>query len=206
MGMDIMQTASEKKDISFFDRITMPLCRIKAEKVEKHARKYINGKVLDIGAGRCLIAHQVEKENKRRNVKVIPIDVIDVNVTNMKLYLYEGKKLPFKNKSFDAVMINYVLHHCDNPIKVLKEAIRVCKGNIILFEDTNMNFIAKSVDSAVNKLNNDDINTPMNFKTEKQWRELFKNLKLEIVAVEKNVEKEWFYPFIEHTMFVVKER
>lgn len=204
MGMDIMQNRWGK--VSFFDRITLPLCKIKARKVERHARKYISGKVLDIGAGRCLIAYQVEKENKERNVKVIPIDVIDVNVTGMKLRVYDGSKLPYKDNCFDTVMINYVLHHCNNPVKVLKEAIRVCKGNIILFEDTNMNFIAKTVDSTVNKLNNEDINTPLNFKTDKQWRELFKKLKLKIVAVEKNVEKEWFYPFIEHTMFVVRKK
>jgi predicted SAM-dependent methyltransferase len=35
---------------------------------------------------------------------------------------------PFKNNTFDEVLISYVLEYLDNPIKVLKEIIRISKN------------------------------------------------------------------------------
>lgn len=180
-----------------------PLYETKARKVEQHARKFIAGNVIDVGAGRCLIGREVEKNSKSR---VTSVDVIDLNETDLELVLYDGKTLPYKDNSFDTALIAYVLHHCDDPVAVLKEAVRVCKGNIILFEDIDVDIIERVADFVANKIfNHKDINMTYNFKSRKEWLEIFKNLGLEVVHVEEGVEKEWFYPFAKHIMFVVKK-
>jgi ubiquinone/menaquinone biosynthesis C-methylase UbiE len=180
-----------------------PLCLIKARKIERLSHKFISGKkVLDLGAGRCLIAREI---SRRDGIRVACVDVLDVNQTGMKLTLYDGRKLPFKAGEFDSVLIAYVLHHCDDPVGVLREAMRVCRGNIIIFEDTKMSPFEEAVDTFVNKINHEDINTPRNFRTEAGWLKIFKRLGLKVAYMERGVEKEWFYPFVEHTMFVVRK-
>lgn len=47
--------------------------------------------------------------------------------------------------------------------------------------------------------------TPFKFRTEKEWLGIFKKLNLKIVAVKHDVEREWFYPFVQHTMVVVRK-
>lgn len=36
---------------------------------------------------------------------------------------------PFKENTFDEVLIRHVLEHLENPIRVLKELIRICKND-----------------------------------------------------------------------------
>ncbi len=186
------------KDLMF------PLYVTKAKKVEAAAHEFISGSVLDLGAGRCLIGKEIEKNTSS---KVTSVDVMDLNETNLKLTLYDGKTLPFKDNSFDTVLIAYVLHHCDDPESVLKEAARVCRGNIILFEDIDVDVIEKTADFIANKIiNSKDISTPFNFKSREEWFKIFKNLKLKVIESKDGAAKEWFYPFAKHIMFVLKNQ
>ncbi|MBI2653415.1 class I SAM-dependent methyltransferase [Candidatus Woesearchaeota archaeon] len=183
-----------------FELLIKPLLLIKARKTSNYCKKFLKGKFLDIGAGRCYIAKEIQVKN---NVKVTCLDVKDLSQTDMKVVVYDGKNMPFKNNQFNSALIAYVLHHCEEPLAVLKEAIRVCKGNIVIFEDTKPSPITNAMDFLSNRLRG--VETPFKFKTEKEWLGIFKKLNLKIVAVKHNVEREWFYPFVEHTMFVVKK-
>lgn len=48
---------------------------------------------------------------------------------------FKGDKIPYENKSFDFVLSEHVLEHISNPIKAIKEWLRVTKsgGHIFLF-------------------------------------------------------------------------
>lgn len=187
--------------MSIFKRLVRPLCLCKAREIGKHCGKFVRGNVLDVGAGRCLIAKELQENY---NVKVTCIDVSDLNETDMKLILYDGKKIPFRNNEFDTVLLVYVLHHCDNPLNVLKECRRICRigGRIIIFEDFGFLLFTKFLDILANKMHN--VKTPMNFKSREEWKRIFNNLNLKIDYIENGVEKQVFYPFVEHTMFVLK--
>ena len=187
--------------MSFFKKIAKPLCLQKARKIAKHCSNYVKGDVLDVGAGRCLIAKEIQDVYK---VKVTCIDVNDLNETSLDLIVYDGKSIPFRNNRFDNVLLVYVLHHCEDPIAVLKECKRVCKsgGKIIIFEDFGFIWFTYLMDIIANKLHN--VATPLNFKTEKEWKYIFKDNGLNILKVHNGVEKQWFYPFVEHKMFVLK--
>jgi SAM-dependent methyltransferase len=50
--------------------------------------------------------------------------------------LFDGRDLPFKKNSFDAVLIAFVLHHAEEPVYLLEEARRVCSGPVLVVEDT----------------------------------------------------------------------
>ncbi len=83
--------------------------------------------VLDIGAYDCALLKYVHPK-EYHGVDLTPLDsrVIPVDVS------YE--KLPFKDKTFDKVIMSMLLSHLDNPIFALKEARRVLRdsGNLIL--------------------------------------------------------------------------
>lgn len=186
--------------MSIFELMVKPLLLTKAKKINDCCREFVKGKVLDVGAGRCYIAKELQAKNK---VKVTCLDIKDLSQTGMKVVVYNGIKIPFKSNNFDTALIAYVLHHCEEPLKVLKETIRVCKGNIIIFEDTKPSAFTKLMDFLSNKLRG--VDTPFKFKTEREWVGIFKKLNLKIVDVKHNVEKEWFYPFVEHTMVVIRK-
>ena len=182
-----------------FDFLIKPLLIIKANKIEKLCTPYLKGKVLDVGAGRCYISERL----KNNGLKVTCLDVKDLSRTKMKIITYNGKNFPLKSNEFDSALIAYVLHHCEDPIQVLNETIRVCKGNIVIFEDTKPSPITNAMDFLSNKLRN--VETPFKFRTKIEWLAIFKKLNLKIIEVQHNVEREWFYPFVEHTMFVVRK-
>ena len=183
-----------------FELLIKPLLLIKARKISNYCKEFLKGNVLDVGSGRCYIAKEIQSKNK---AKVTCLDVKNLSQADMEVIIYDGKTLPFKSNQFDSALIAYVLHHCEAPIKVLKEAKRVCKGNIVIFEDTKPSPVTNAMDFLSNKLRH--VETPFKFNTEKEWLSIFKKLNLKIVAVKHNVEREWFYPFVEHTMFVVRK-
>ena len=180
--------------------IIRPLLLAKAKKINECCKRFLKGKVLDVGAGRCYIAKELQTKSE---VSVTCLDVKDLSQTDMNVVVYNGKKIPFKNNEFDTALIAYVLHHCEDSLKVLKEVVRVCNGNIIIFEDTKLSPFTNIMDFLSNRLRG--VDTPFKFRTEKEWSVIFKKLNLKIVAVTHNVEREWFYPLVGHTMFVVRK-
>ena len=186
--------------MSLFELLIKPLLLTKAKKINDCCKEFLKGKVLDVGSGRCYIAKEIQTKNK---VEAICIDVKELSQTDMKVVVYDGKKIPFKDNEFDTALVAYVLHHCKEPLQVLKEIVRVCKGNIIIFEDTKPSPFTKLMDFLSNRLRG--VETPFKFRTEDEWLNIFKKLNLKIIAVKHNVEREWFYPFVEHTMVIVKK-
>ena len=186
--------------MSLFDAAIKPLLLVKAKKINECCKGFLNGNVIDIGAGRCYIAKELESKS---NINVTCIDVKDLSRTGMKVTVYDGRNMPFKDNQFDSAIISYVLHHCDDQLKVLKEAVRVCKGNIVIFEDTKPSPVTNAMDFISNRIRG--VKTPFHFHSEEEWKDIFKKLNLKIAAVKCSVEREWFYPFVEHTMFVVRK-
>lgn len=185
--------------MSLFEAAIKPLLLAKAKKINESCKEFLKGRVLDFGAGRCYIAEELEKNN----LDVTCLDVKDLDQTSMKVITYNGKRIPFKADEFDTALVAYVLHHCEEPVKMLKEIIRVTKGNIVIFEDTKPSKFVNMMDFFSNRLRG--VKTPFKFMTEKEWSVIFKKLNLKIIAIKHDVEREWFYPFVEHTMIVVRK-
>lgn len=183
-----------------FDKIYKRLCIKKAKTICNECCSYIEGSLLDIGSGRGYIAKEI---SKKTNKKVQCLDVKNLNLTNLPLKIYNGKRIPFGTNSFDTVLLCYVLHHTENPINLLKECVRVSKKNIIIFEDSADSILAKPLDILYNKLHG--VDTPLNFKKDDEWLEEFKKLGLKIIRIKSGVEKQWFYPGVNHTMFVLSK-
>ena len=138
-----------------------------------------NQKIVDIGAGSCQIAEYIRDKYQ---TDITPIDVVDYNKTNLKLVLYNGKKIPFENQMFDIALIIFVLHHSKDQEVILEEAQRVAK-KIIILEDTPRSSIERLLWHFWDWLLNLGHNVSMTYsaKTEKEWLKLFNKLNFKVV-------------------------
>src|SRR3990167_7116997 len=154
-----------------------------------------NSKVLDIGSGSGIIAKQIEE---KLGVKIALVDVVDKRRVNLPLTIYDGRKLPFENETFDAALLIFVLHHAEDPAEVLAEAKRVVKDKIIIYEDIITRNPFDKIDTflhgfAFNKTWN--LQNEATFKSEDEWRAIFKKLNLRIVkAYPLPIRARLFYP------------
>jgi len=138
-----------------------------------------NGKVVDVGVGNGMIAAKLKQ---LRNIDIIGIDIVDYNKTDVPFKLYDGIKIPFEDEEFDVALIIQVLHHCDNPRELLKEARRVAK-KIVIVEDvylTKMHLKAMKLYDLLANFRH-DVNVPFNFRNNEEWLELFRELGLEVL-------------------------
>lgn len=166
-------------------------------------------KIIDIGAGGGWISDEIQK---RKNTKNLLLDVIGLNQTELPLILYDGKNIPFDQNSFDGALLICVLHHCQDPLKVLQETGRTVKKRIIIIEDiasTPLGKVALKIkDSFLNIAFSlltcslkEVINLPFNFKTIPEWEKTFKNLKLKLIY-----KKEYStHKFSRYALFVVEK-
>lgn len=136
--------------------------------------------VLDVGCGSGLIAAQVCK--RRPDVNIEGIDVLLRDETYIPVQLFDGKKIPFPDNSFDTVMFVDVLHHTDDPVVLLKEAKRVASNTIVL-KDHNMNgFLAFSTLKFMDVMGNArfGVSLPYNYLKSEEWFEIYQSLNLDI--------------------------
>ena len=158
--------------------------------------------VLDIGLGNGLNAAQIRKEHK---VNITGIDVIDFNEADIPLKIFDGKNIPFKDNKFDVAMITQTLHHCDEPLKVLKEASRVSKRLVIL-EDVGVSgihmIISKWFDWMMNLRHG--VNSPGNFRMHEEWLSVFRKMKLKVIVTKKYEENPFYSPM--RSRFYVLEK
>lgn len=151
-------------------------------------------KVLDIGLGNGYVAKQVKDHYK---VYMEGVDIVDYNETDIKNTIYDGLNLPFKDKSFDCILILQTLHHCTDQIRVLKEAKRVSRRSIIIMEDVYYNFFEKMMTFLHDYISNKrkGIDCPYYFHNKDEWKSIFKKLGLEIVKETDTASKYWLFKF-----------
>lgn len=89
-------------------------------------------KVLDVGAGSGTFLKRV---TSAFDAKVIGVDIIDYQEDDVDIQLFDGKKLPFDDDSFDVVFAAFVLHHDKRHASLVKEMRRVSKKVIVVYED-----------------------------------------------------------------------
>lgn len=141
--------------------------------------------VLDLGCGNLLVADFIRQQCP---VHITGIDVINTNLTDLPLVLYDGHTIPFQDKSLDATYAAFVLHHTDHSERLLRECLRVTRNTLLVLEDVYRNrvelWLTKALDFT-NKLRAPDMPVPFNFRQEAEWTALFNQLGAQNVAVEK---------------------
>lgn len=163
-------------------------------------------RVLDIGAGGGWIGKRLSDS---RGATVTLLDVADMNRTNLPLKVYDGKHMPFPDSSFDTCLLLFVLHHCDDPMKVFAEAVRVAGKRLVIFEDTFRNPFEKFLACANDWISNSPfflaeplkMNMPFHYRQVAEWEDIFKKLSLRVAF-----KKETKHFITRHVLFVLEKR
>lgn len=84
------------------------------------------GSVLDVGCDDGRVLAEVARRVGAR--RVVGVDVQEnprARARGVEVVVHDGETLPFPDRSFEAVLLADVLHHCASPEAVLREALRV---------------------------------------------------------------------------------
>lgn len=140
--------------------------------------------ILDFGCGDLSLAKSLKENNS--SLKITGVDVNDFpkRPKDIKFQVYDGKKLPFRNNSFDTVIVFYVFHHCTDVMGCLEECIRVTKRRIIIIESVYRSPIElpfmKFMDWIYNAVKPEVIPLSYNFFSYKKWLEIFEKNNMKV--------------------------
>ena len=150
-------------------------------------------KILDLGCGSAIVAKCFEEFF---NADVLGVDIKDMRIEDIPFKIIDKNNLPFSDNSFDIVLIAYVLHHCEDPIFLLKEAQRVSKDKIIIYEDLPDGFFSglfcKMHSFIFHYFFQENVFSGKierkrgeSFKNIKEWKQVFKDLNLTLIDEKK---------------------
>jgi SAM-dependent methyltransferase len=127
------------------------------------------GDVLDLGAGDGSIAAAVMAV--RPDLKFSGVDVMLRPVRRIEVALYDGKRLPFADQSFDYVTIIDVLHHTEDPAEVLAEAARVARLGVVVKDHRREGILAGPTLRLMDWVGNrgHDVVLPYNYLSDAEW-------------------------------------
>lgn len=106
---------------------------------ENILRSFGNVSVLELGCGTGVFSEYLSRENKIKKLVCTDISPEAIKICKQKrlpAQVADAEKLKFKDKSFDVVCGFEILHHLNNPGKVIREACRVSK-NFVFFNEPN---------------------------------------------------------------------
>lgn len=106
--------------------------------------------------------------------KIAGVDVVPRPTSAIDVEFYDGVTLPFADKSFEAVMIVDVLHHCTNPTAVLAECVRVAKRVVVVKDHFSFGAISHKTLYWMDRFGNakDSIAVEGRYFTPPQWIEM----------------------------------
>jgi SAM-dependent methyltransferase len=136
--------------------------------------------ILDVGSSNGRLAQKLTAGLDVRlrgvDVHVQPHAAIDIDE-------YDGKTLPFADRSFDCVMLIDVLHHAEDPVALLKESTRVAKHHVLVKDHYYENRFDWQVLKWADYFGNDPlgITLPYNYLDRDAWHEAAARCKLRIL-------------------------
>lgn len=164
----------------------------------KYIIPYLNrgSSVIDVGAGVCNVAHLLYKSG----YNVTPLDVVNLSmVSSVEPVLYDGVKIPYKNKQFDCGLLVMVLHHLKDVDVVFDETVRVSK-QVIVIEDVYGSVFRKYITYILDSLFNlEFFGHARSNKTDKEWKKYFKDKNLKLVSEDQFSS----YFFLRHKVYVL---
>jgi SAM-dependent methyltransferase len=101
-----------------------------------------DARALDVGCGDGLLDHLILQE--RPDIELRGIDTLVREQTHIPVDAFDGLVIPHANASCDVVMFVDVLHHTEEPLVLLREAVRVARKAIVIKDHTRNGFLAAS--------------------------------------------------------------
>ncbi len=129
--------------------------------------------VLDLGCGDGSIAKAIL--GLQPQLEVRGIDLMVRPHTQIPVSPFDGATIPFPDKSFDWVTIIDVLHHTDNPKRLIGESRRVARNGVILKDHLREGFAAYETLCLMDWVGNKGhkVNLVYNYLSKEEWDRIF---------------------------------
>jgi SAM-dependent methyltransferase len=147
-----------------------------ARLIPSHAR------VLDVSSGDGLLARRIQEQ--RPDIELRAIDVLVRPHTHVPIEAFDGQTIPFEDESFDLVMFVDVLHHAEDPLPLLREAVRVSRQYVLIKDHLLEGALAGPTLRFMDRVGNlrYGVAVPYRYWKRETWLETFGRLDLEITA------------------------
>jgi len=148
--------------------------------------------VLDVGSGDGTIAYSWRE--RRSDLKVDGIDILVRPETKIPVRAFDGRTIPYDDRSFDVVSFIDVLHHADDVEQLLREARRVSRNWVIVKDHFAENTWDRVTLALMDWVGNapHGVSLPYNYRSRDQWKSAFKTVGLAEAKIELEIP---LYPF-----------
>ena len=131
------------------------------------------GSVLDLGCGDGSIAMAIME--RKPGLAFRGIDVLVRPHTQIPVELFDGQSIPAADQSVDWVTIVDVLHHTDDPGRLVAEAARVARRGVVIKDHLREGFAARETLRLMDWVGNKghDVRLPYNYLSRSEWTAIF---------------------------------
>ncbi len=155
-------------------------------------------RVLDIGCGSGDLAWLLMQ--KVADTQFTGVDVLVRPDTRIPVAPYDGRTLPFDDRSFNAVILVDVLHHADDALAVVREASRVARRCVIIKDHVRTGYLAHKTLALMDWVGNapHGVSCTYEYFSLPQWNEMFSDAGLTPVRSTRRI---GLYPFPANLVF-----
>jgi ubiquinone/menaquinone biosynthesis C-methylase UbiE len=149
-----------------------------AERIVDYLLKFLppEGHVLDVGCGTGRIARLLAERNPK--LRIEGIDVLAQPRAEIPVTVFDGVTIPWERKTVDAVMLVDVLHHTDRQAQLLREALRVSRGPVVIKDHVSETRLDRAVLAFMDWVGNRSLGIASLHKycSKAQWEQLFEEV------------------------------
>lgn len=151
-----------------------------------------HSRLLDVGTGDGQIAREIARHGS--DVTVEGIDVMRRPQSHVPVTVFDGSTIPYDDKSADVVSFVDVLHHTDDPARLLKEACRVARKAVVIKDHLSENAMDHLTLRFMDWVGNapHGVVLPYNYASKATWMAWFEDSGLEVDMFETSIP---LYPF-----------
>jgi SAM-dependent methyltransferase len=126
-------------------------------------------RVLDIGAGDGTLASLLVE--RRPDLDVTGVDVLVRPETRIPVTQFDGLHAPFEDGAFDAALLVDVVHHADDPHRLLREARRLARQDVVIKDHTADGVLARPTLRFMDRVGNrrHGVALPYGYWTRREW-------------------------------------
>ncbi len=138
--------------------------------------------VLDIGCGDGRLA--VALARQRPDATISGVELAPRLDCPIPVTPFDGRRLPFPDRSFDVALLVDVLHHTADPAVLLREAARVARAGVLLKDHFRHGLGARATLRFMDEIGNrrHGVALPFNYLSPEEWRQLFDTCELTAVT------------------------